>query len=616
MKTGEFYHCLKHLPSIQTKTMTINERIDALRAQMRGHGVDAYIVPSSDPHQSEYVADHWKVREWLSGFTGSAGTLIVTADHAGLWTDSRYFLQAERELQAGEVELHKQRVPHAPEHVSWLAGELPPGSAVGCNGFLFSVGQIAHLERTMAKHHIDLVYDLNLIGDIWEDRPPLPKEEIFEYDVEYAGKSREDKLREIREQMLEQEALQYLITTLDDIAWTLNLRGNDVAYNPVFISYLLIGDEKAFLFIDEEKVSEEIRKRLKEDGVALRDYYAVMDHLETLPEETAVLVDPRTINRRLFDAIREEQRVKGDNIPRRLKAIKNRIEVEHLRRVMVKDGVALVKLYRWLEAALPNRTVTEFEVARQLDHFRSAQGDYHGESFGAIVGYDANGAIVHYRPSAETSAALQPKGLLLLDSGGQYVDGTTDITRTTALGESTEEQRRHYTLVLKGHIALATIHFPEGTTGGQLDTLARMYLWRAGLNYGHGTGHGVGFFLNVHEPPQGFASSNVTPRGTTAFEPGMLTSNEPGFYKDGAYGIRIENLVLCMEGEETDYGRFLKFETLTLFPIDLSLVEESLLTKEERAWLNQYHQEVFEKLSAQLNPEEVEWLERKCRPVG
>lgn len=596
--------------------MTINERIEALRAQMRRHGVDAYLVPSSDPHQSEYVADHWKVREWLSGFTGSAGTLIVTEDHAGLWTDSRYFLQAEKELAASEVELHKQQVAHAPEHLSWLANALPAGSTVGCNGFLFSVGQIARIGRTLEQNDIDLLYDLNLIADIWEDRPPLPKDQVFRHEEKYAGKSRREKLREIREQMRAQKARQYLITTLDDIAWTLNLRGHDVEYNPVFISYLVVGEDASLLFIDEEKIPDNLQAQLQADGVALRNYFAIMDYLEALPEGVSVLVDPQTVNRRLFDVIPEEQRIQGDNIPRRLKAIKNKTEVEHLRRVMVKDGVALVKLYRWLETALPSRKVTEFEVARQLNHFRSAQGDYHGESFGAIVGYNANGAVVHYRPMPETSAALQPKGILLLDSGGQYVDGTTDITRTTALGEPTEEQRRDYTLVLKGHIALATIRFPVGTTGGQLDVLARMHLWRHGLNYGHGTGHGVGFFLNVHEPPQGFAASNVTTRGTTAIEPGMLTSNEPGFYKNGSYGIRIENLVLCVDGEETDYGHFLKFETLTLFPIDLTLLEESMLTKEERDWLNQYHQEVFEKLSPHLNPEEVDWLERKCVPVG
>ncbi len=595
--------------------MTVNERIAALRQAMRKYGIDAFLVPSSDPHQSEYVADHWKSREWLSGFTGSAGTLIVTTDHAGLWTDSRYFLQAEQQLADSEVELHKQQTPHAPEHVQWLADQLDAGSSVGCDGFLFSVRQIRHMEKHLRPHGIDLHYDLELIGDIWEERPPLPDDEIFEFDIRYAGKSRKEKLERIRERVHAREADQYLVTTLDDIAWTLNLRGHDVEYNPVFISYLMLRDSDALLFLDPDKVPDELAVLLAEDGVELRPYASILPYLESLEEDVDVLIDPASTNIRLFDAIPEEQRMEGENIPRKLKAIKNETEIDHIRRVMVKDGVALLKLYRWLEAILQSRSVTEFEVARQLDHFRRAQGNYHGESFSAIVGYKANGAIVHYRPDPETSASLQRDGLLLLDSGGQYEEGTTDITRTTALGESTEEQRRDYTLVLKGHIALATIQFPEGSSGAQLDPLARMYLWREGLNYGHGTGHGVGFFLNVHEPPQGFAGM-AGGRGSTPLQPGMLTSNEPGFYKDGEYGIRIENLVLCVKGPETDYGKFLKFETLTLFPIDLDLIETELLTKAEKQWLNSYHERVFEALSPYLNPEELGWLEQKCQPVG
>lgn len=595
--------------------MTTNEKIDALRHEMASCGLDAYIVPSSDPHQSEYVAEHWKTRQWLSGFTGSAGVLIVTRHHAGLWTDSRYFLQAEQQLAGTTITLHKQQVPHAPEHVTWLADHLPEGSTVGVNGDLFSVLQIRYLEKHLAPKSIEINVDLELVGDIWPDRPPLPGNPVFEHSIGYAGLARKEKLTAIREQMRAKGADFHLVTTLDDIAWTLNLRGSDVDYNPVFISYLLIGHNRSYLFIHPEKVPADLRAGLQEDGVELLRYAMVEEFLEELPNETRVWIDNRTTSIRLFNAVDGEQLFTGANIPRQLKAVKNETEIGHIRKTMEKDGVALVKLYRWLEAILSSRPVTEYEVARQLEHFRGGQGDYFGESFPAIVGYNANGAIVHYRPLPEKSAEIHADGILLLDSGGQYLDGTTDITRTIALGAPTDEQRRVFTLVLKGHIALASIRFPAGTTGAQLDTLARMFLWRDGLNYGHGTGHGVGFFLNVHEPPQGFATSAATSRGTTAFEPGMLTSNEPGYYKTGEYGIRTENLVLCTNEPETNGERFLHFETLTLFPIDLRLVEVQLLTPEEKQWLNNYHQLVFAKLSPLLSPEEAAWLRQKCQTV-
>lgn len=594
--------------------MTIDQRIQELRKLMQQHGIEAYLVPSSDPHQSEYVADHWKSREWLSGFTGSAGTLIVTPDHAGLWTDSRYFLQAEQQLAGSEVTLHKQVVAHAPEHVLWLRDHLKGGSSVGCDGFLFSLGQMQHLRKYLDEKNIAIHDQLDFIGEVWDDRPALPTGEVFPLQLEFAGQSRRDKLDKIRQRMAAKGAAYYLVSTLDDIAWTLNLRGNDVDFNPVFISYLFLSENGADLFIDEEKVPAAVRKNLEADGVRLRPYASIVPFLEEFDGQGPVLLDPSTINVRLFDMLSSGEVIKGENLPRHFKAVKNETEIGHIRRAMIKDGLALVKLYRWLEAILEKRTVTEYEVARQLGHFRRAQGNYFGESFSAIVGYNANGAIVHYRPEEATSAAIRPEGLLLLDSGGQYLEGTTDITRTTALGTPTDEQRRNFTLVLKGHIALATIQFPVGTTGLQLDPLARMYLWKAGLNYGHGTGHGVGYFLNVHEPPQGFAASGA--RGSTPFQPGMLTSNEPGFYKDGHYGIRIENLVLCMEGPETDYGKFLEFETMTLFPIDLALIDAALLDRSEKDWLNRYHEKVFENLSPYLTPEEVDWLERKCRPVG
>ena len=594
--------------------MIQEDRVSALRAAMAQGGLDAYIIPSSDPHQSEYTADHWKARAWFTGFTGSAGLLVVTRDHAGLWTDSRYFLQAEQQLAGGPVVLQRQEVPHRPEHILWLAENLDAGSVVGLDGSLFSFNQLRHLKRLLEPKGIKLKADLDLVSDIWEKRPPLPEAPVFELAESYAGASRSDKLAQLRQalQDIGEERTHYLVSTLDDIAWLLNLRGNDVEFNPVFLSYLLLGKRKALLFIDEDKVSPELKARLDTDGVHLKAYGEVERYLRRLPDRSKVLVDPKTINVRLIEALGDERVATGENLVAPLKAVKNEAEIAHLRKTMVKDGVALCKLYRWLDAMLESRTVSEFEVARQLEHFRRAGGEYHGESFAAIVGYGANGAIVHYRPDPETSAEIAPAGILLIDSGGQYTTGTTDITRTTALSEPEPDARRLFTLVLKGHIGLATAHFPKGTTGVQLDTLARAPLWSQGKNYGHGTGHGVGFFLNVHEGPQGFAPSTVTGRGTTALQAGMVTSNEPGYYETGAFGIRIENLMLCTDDPEHD--GFLKFETLTLFPIDRALIDPDLLTRSEKAWLNTYHATVFEQLAPHLNPEETAWLQEKCQP--
>ncbi|MFN7115248.1 MAG: aminopeptidase P family protein [Saprospiraceae bacterium] len=587
--------------------------MNQLRQALRAHGLDAYIIPTSDPHQSEYVAEHWKGRQWISGFSGSAGIVVITQDHAGLWTDSRYFLQADNQLDGSEFVLHKQHATGTPEHVTWLAEHLPKGSTVGIDGYLFSVGQLRHLEKHLQPKGIDINTKIDLIAEIWKDRPVLPLEPIFEYDVTYAGESRADKLKRIREKMIKQGADFHLITTLDDIAWALNIRGKDVEANPVAISYLVVGKEMAYLFINAVKVPDHIKTNLNNDGVIIKSYDAIESFLQKL--ETPILVDDRSISVRLYEAIPEGQIIKGDNITLLLKSIKNPTEISHLREAMRKDGVALLRFFRWLEQELKTRTVTEFEAGRKLDEFRAVQGNYFGESFTAIVGYNANGAIVHYRPEEGSSAEIKSEGILLLDSGGQYLEGTTDITRTIALGTPTEEQKRHYTLVLKGHIALAKAKFPTGTTGVQLDTLARQFLWQQGLNFGHGTGHGVGFFLNVHEPPQGFTASPNNQRGSTPHEPGMLTSNEPGFYKTGEYGIRIENLVLCVEAEENDFGKFLQFDTLTLFLIDTTLIDSNLLTQEEKNWFNEYQHRVFNELAPRLDGEEVEWLRRKCDEI-
>ncbi len=589
-------------------------RLSALRAAMKRLGLDAYMVPSSDPHQSEYMADHWLSRAWLSGFTGSAGTLVVTADHAGLWTDSRYFLQAGQELAGTGVELHKQVVAHAPEHLEWLCANLPAGSTVGFDGALFTANQVRQMAKTFYDSQLEINHQHDLVSEIWKNRPALPADEAYEFDEAYAGKSRREKLDIIAAQLATKGADYLLIPTLDDIAWTLNLRGSDVAFNPVCISYLVIGRDVAYLFIQKEKINDLLRTRLGLDGVLLKPYEAIEGFLQQLPDDKKIGIDPATTSIRLFNAVPEQALVIMDLPPRRLKAIKNEVELGHLHEAMRKDGVALLRLFRWLEAQLnAGAAITEAGIAAQLIAFRSEQSDYRGESFAAIVGYNANGAIVHYHPDPDNSAEVRPEGILLLDSGGQYLQGTTDITRTIALGEPTPQQKMDFSLVLKGHINLAMAQFPEGSNGIQIDTYARQPLWRYGLNYGHGTGHGVGFFLNVHEPPQGFASS--VGRGSTVIEEGMLTSNEPGLYRAGQYGIRTENLVVCKRAETTEFGAFLQFKTISLFPIDRKLIADNILSHEEIHWLNEYHAEVWKSLSPLLTPEEQHWLAEQTQPI-
>ncbi len=593
-----------------------NALLVALRNAMKKQNIAAYLIPSADPHQSEYVAEYWKTRTHLSGFNGSAGILVVTHKTAGLWTDSRYFLQAEEQLRDSGIELHKQVVPHAPEHIPWLAQQLPSKCTIGFNGSLFTVGQVAYMKKFFWPKRIKMRHDLQLEDDVWiKNRPPLPQHSVFELPESTTGESRLKKLNRIAETLKERNAGFQLVTTLDDIAWILNIRSQDVAYNPVCISYLMVGRILSYLFVDEKKIPEALQDKFQIDGIILKPYDSIVPFLQELGSKQNVICDFDTVSIRLFDAIPPRKQLEGPTISRQLKAIKNETEISHINSAMIKDGIALTKLYRWLTDQLEVTTVTEVEVAQQLDTFRAAQGDYYGESFAAIVGYKANGAIIHYHPEEDSCATIEKDGILLLDSGGQYLQGTTDITRTTALGTPTAAQKRHFTLVLKGHIALAKIRFPKGTTGVQLDTLARQYLWQEGLNYGHGTGHGVGFFLNVHEPPQGFATSVTTSRGSTTFEVGMLTSNEPGFYKTGEYGIRIENLLLTKEASSKGFGPFLAFESITLFPIDQSLINIDLLEDTEIDWLNQYHKKVLDTLSPHLSPEEVAWMEEQCRTI-
>lgn len=597
--------------------MSVSDRISRLRKKMREHQLNAYIIPSSDPHQSEYVAAHWKSREWLCGFTGSAGILVVTEEHAGLWTDSRYFIQAEQELNGTPVELHKQGIPYAPEHIGWLCQNLHAGARVGIDGALFSVQAVQAMQRQLDEHDIYLDYEHDLIANIWKKRPPLPQHPVFAHPLEYAGLSRSAKLQQVRSEMAEYQADYYLVPTLDDIAWVLNLRATgDVDFNPVFVAYLVIGKTSSFLFINPEKIADEIAEALLTDGVQCKSYNSITPFLQNRPPAESVLLHKQSVHILHYQAVPAEQRIAGPNLIAPLKACKNDIEIQHIRQAMKKDGVALVRFYRWLEQQLNNNNgPNEYAVAQKLAAFRSQQEGYQGESFAAIVGYQGNGAIVHYRPHPKKSTAIRAEGILLIDSGGQYIDGTTDITRTVALSPPADDQKRHYTYVLKGYIALDQQRFPAGTTGVQLDTLARHHLWNAGLNYGHGTGHGVGFFLNVHEGPQSISPNPRSARTRTPLEPGMLTSNEPGYYLDGQYGIRIENLVLCTEDMDTAHGTFLRFEPLTLFPIDTTLIDRQLLSEADVAWLNNYHNKVYQELAPLLEDDERTWLQEKCQAI-
>lgn len=582
---------------------------------MKMAGIDAYIIPSADPHQSEYPPEYWSGRSWISGFTGSAGTVIVTTEHAGLWTDSRYYLQAEIQLKGSGVQLHKLIAQSQAEYIDWLCQNLKKGAIVGCDFWCFSLAQVQAFDRMLGDKGILLKDCGDLLTTIWKNRPGYSTEMVYEHPVKYAGKTREAKLKWIREEMKKAGADYFLVSALDEISYLLNLRGRDVHCNPVFMAYLLVDTKEAQLFLPNGKIPESLNKKLNQAGVYQNGYEQVSTVLGQMKDGVRVMMDQSSLNAKLAFRLPANSILNVTSPVMLLKATKNSVEINHIRNVMEKDGVALVKAFMWLENSLKkSKRVTEFEFAQQLEHFRSNQENYIGESFDAIVGYAANGAIIHYRPEKESSAVIKPKGILLVDSGGQYMDGTTDITRTIALSKPSPVIKQEFTAVLMGHIALAAAVFPEKTKGIQLDVLARQYLWKLAKNYSHGTGHGVGFFMNVHEPPQGFVTA-WNQRGQSEMLAGMLTSNEPGFYKKSNYGIRIENLVLNVPYKEAPDGKFLKFETVTLFPIDTSLIDQPMMTRETIDWLNNYHKEVYKRLSPYLNQDEKKWLKKKCNKI-
>lgn len=583
---------------------SIKERIHALRMTFRPNNIKAFIIPSTDPHLSEYVAPYWMSREWISGFTGSAGTAVILMDKAGLWTDSRYFLQAEKELEGSGITLYKEMLPETPSITKFLCQNLKPGESVSIDGKMFSVQQVEQMKEDLAPYQLQV----NLFGDplknIWKDRPSMPDAPAFIYDVKYAGKSCGEKVAAIRTELKEKGIFALFLSSLDEIAWTLNLRGSDVHCNPVIVSYLLVTQDEVVYLISPEKITQEVNEYLQEQQVSLRKYDEAESFLNSFTGEN-ILIDPKKTNYAIYSAINPACKVvRGESPVTLLKAIRNEQEIAGIHHAMQRDGVALVKFLKWLEASVLSGKETELSVDRKLHEFRAAQPLYMGESFDTIAGYKEHGAIVHYSATEESDVTLQSKGFLLLDSGAQYLDGTTDITRTIALGELTEEEKTDYTLILKGHIALAMAKFPAGTRGAQLDVLARMPIWSHGMNFLHGTGHGVGHFLSVHEGPQSIRM-NENP---IVLQPGMVTSNEPGVYKAGSHGIRTENLTLVCKDKEGMFGEYFKFETITLCPICKKGIIKEMLTAEEVKWFNDYHQTVYKKLSPSLNEEEKKWL--------
>ena len=591
----------------------INQRLASLREVMKREHLAAFIFPSTDAHQSEYVADHWLGRAWISGFNGSAGTAVVTMTSAALWTDSRYFLAAEEQLHGTEFQLMKLRIPGTPSIAEWLGKELADVASpeVGLDGWVNSYAATSSLISDLRKAGgITVRTNLDPLAEIWKDRPSVPENPVEIQPLEYAGEDATSKIQRIRKALRTYHADGILVSALDDIAWTLNLRGTDVHCNPVFVGYLLIASDKVSLFVDEAKVSAEVRAYLEAHGVSLYNYNKVEDGLKAYSEYN-ILLDGNETSYYLWKTVRCQEIVaKTSPIPA-MKAVKCEAEIAGYRRAMLRDGVAMVKFLKWLVPAVEAGGQTEMSIDRKLTSLRAEQDLFRDISFDTIAGYQAHGAIVHYEASPETDAPLKPEGLLLLDSGAQYQDGTTDITRTIALGPVTEEMKHIYTLVLKGHIQLELAKFPDGASGTQLDALARECMWREGLNFLHGTGHGVGSYLNVHEGPHQVRMEYMP----APLRAGMTVTDEPGLYLAGKFGVRIENTLLIKDYMESDFGKFLQMESLTLCPIDTAPIDVDMLLPEELNWLNSYHAEVYAKLAPYLDEEEQIWLKNATKPI-
>jgi len=592
--------------------MTVPERLAQARDLMKQRGIDAWIISGTDPHMSEYLPKHWYTREWISGFTGSYGKVVVTRDEAILSTDSRYFLQAEAQLAGTGIQLVKDlRQPGDAPYISWLKKALPEGSKVAINGLTISVSEKRSLEASLGAKGITLDITIDLVSELWEDRPELPNPPAYELMPEFAGTSRKEKLAMLRNSLLEKEAHGMVITALDELAWIFNLRGSDIDYNPVFVGYGYIDREEAHLFVPEGKIDSALAEKLESEEIRIHGYDQFLSFVKNV-EDKALLIDPSRTSALLFESVPKSCRiVEASSLANLLKSIKGPIEIEGMKKAHVRDGAAMVNFLYWLENHLGKEKITELTVDGKLRECRAEQDLFAGESFHSIVGYAEHGAVVHYSVTEETDTEVLPEGFLLIDSGGQYLDGTTDITRTVAVGPLSDQQKRDFTLVLKGMIGLSLARFPEGTRGVALDILARKPLWDNDMDYGHGTGHGVGHFLNVHEGPMSIRQ-DLNPE---IIRPGQILSNEPGIYKAGQYGIRTENLILCVSGKESEFGQFLKFETLTRCPIDTRAVIPELLTTEEREWLNDYHHVVLQEVGPLVSTPVREWLTAKCARI-
>ena len=593
--------------------MTTNEKLSMLREKMAEAGVQAYLIPSSDPHISEYLPDHWRARAWLSGFDGSAGTLVVTETESGLWTDGRYFIQAERQMAGSEIVLYRMREKDVPTIQEFLLSRLKEGQVLGIDGMVTAAETVLDMETAFSAQGIGIRSE-DLITPIWTDRPAIPQSPVYLLPEQYTGLSAAEKIAQVRSRLKENGADAMAVTRLDSIAWLLNLRASDVVYNTSFVSYVLLTQETAVLYVDSSRVSEEALDYLKKNGVAVRPYREILDGIAAIDVPTVMLVSVENVNYRLYLAMEENPRVtivKGEEPVFCLKAVKNPVEIANTKNAHIKEGVAMARLQMCLEEKLAaGETVSETDVGELLVDFRKEQEGYMEDSFAVIAAYGANAAMMHYHPTPENHAVLQRKGFLLLDTGGQYVDGTTDTTRTYALGELTDEERRYYTYVLKANIGIARTVFMEGCSGANLDIMSRAQIWKYGLDYRCGTGHGVGFVGPIHEGPQSLRMTNHVP-----FQPGMTITDEPGIYEEGLVGVRIENELLVVEHMETKYGKFYAFQPITYLPIDTTPVVLELMNEEEISWLNDYHQMVYDTLSPRMTERERIWLKEKTKPL-
>ena len=588
------------------------EKLLSLRSAMKADGIDIYIIPSSDPHLGEYIPEHWQIIKWLTGFTGSAGTVVVTEFHAGLWTDSRYFIQAARQLSGSGFEFMRPGQYQRNDYMDFIADNAGKEMKIGFDGRIFPVSSFRRLEKRLEGKNMIFKTSCDLIWPLWPDRPAMPFSAAFDHALEYSGKGRAEKLGEVRDRMKRAGAAYHLLSSPDDIMWLLNIRGNDLKYSPLLLCFALVGLEQALLFIDQAKIPPMLAAEFDRLAIVILPYDEAAEIIQEVIEGESVMFNPQNTSVDLFRALTKMSgSVEGISIPAGLKSVKNPTEIANIGKVMIRDGVALTRFFHWFGSNHGITEMSEDQLSEKIDEFRAEQEGFLKPSFETIVAFNENSALPHYHAEKGSGAEIGDRGILLVDSGGQYPGGTTDITRTIAIGIPSAQQISDFTLVLKGHINLALSKFPEGTRGYQLDLVARRAMWGSGMNYAHGTGHGIGYCLNVHEGPQSISPAD----NKTAIEEGMLTSNEPAIYREGEYGIRTENLILCYSDEETEFGKFLRFETISLCYIDKSLIDKSLLDRTETDWLNAYHAEVFDKLGPHLSDDEKIWLREKTEPI-